>query len=216
MDEKEFGNSGYTGATEPAGYSENKSQTGYDKNTFGELGQSTYASQQNDNSNSYAQGYQTSANSTTANAGSTISTDSSGCAIASMVLGILSLVLFCTCVNIPLAILSVVFGIIHVNRKNGSIGCAIAGIAMSCISVLLTIILVIIFVAFGSSMSEGTSSEFPLENLPFDQSMLEDFESYEDESEYDYDYGDDSYEEDYFYGDFVDNFDYVLDEENDV
>ena len=33
-----------------------------------------------------------------------------GFGIASLVLGIISLLLFCTCINIPLAILAIVFG----------------------------------------------------------------------------------------------------------
>ena len=38
---------------------------------------------------------------------------SEGFGIASMIIGILSLVFFCSCINIPLAIISIVFGIVQ-------------------------------------------------------------------------------------------------------
>lgn len=62
-----------------------------------------------------------------------------GFGIASMVLGIIALVLFFSFVNIPLAILSIIFGIIQLTRKAPK-GMAISGIVMSTISLFLLVI----------------------------------------------------------------------------
>lgn len=65
-----------------------------------------------------------------------------GFCIASMVLGIVSVVLFCLWyIAIPCAILALVFGIIGV--KGTGRGMAIAGIVTSSISLVLSIIIVI-------------------------------------------------------------------------
>ena len=61
---------------------------------------------------------------------------SNGFGIAALVLGIISLILFCTCINIPLAILAIVFAIIQLVKgaksgagKGMAIGGLITGIA---------------------------------------------------------------------------------------
>lgn len=64
----------------------------------------------------------------------------SGFAIASLVLGILALILFCSFINIPLAILSIVFGAIALGRRTRK-GMAIAGLVTSIISIVLLIVL---------------------------------------------------------------------------
>ena len=51
-----------------------------------------------------------------------------GFAVASMVLGLISLVLFCTGINIITAILAIVFGIIHLVKQKQNPGMAVAGI----------------------------------------------------------------------------------------
>lgn len=63
--------------------------------------------------------------------------ESQGFGIASLALGIASFVLFCTCINIPLAILAIIFGIIQLANPGSKKGMAIAGIVMSAISLLL-------------------------------------------------------------------------------
>lgn len=88
-----------------------------------------------------------------------------GFGVASMILGILSLVLFCTCLNIPLAILSVVFAIVHLNRRAGSGGFAVAGIITSVVSVILTIITIVLLYVVGISTSTWDYST----TLPFEQ-----------------------------------------------
>ena len=45
-----------------------------------------------------------------------------GFGIASLALGIASMVLFCSCLNIPLAILAIVFGIIQITKPSGRKG----------------------------------------------------------------------------------------------
>ena len=62
-----------------------------------------------------------------------------GFGIASMVLGIIALVLFFSFVNIPLAILAIIFGIIQLTRKAPK-GMAISGIVMGISSLFLLVI----------------------------------------------------------------------------
>lgn len=120
-------------------------QPGYGKDTFGEVdGGSFYHSSSQPGGNGFG--------------------------IASMVLGILALVFFCGCINIPLAIISIIFAIIHINRKTGSIGFAIAGIVTSTISVILTVIMIVGFMYAGI----GTTSWMYSETLPFEYFMDDD------------------------------------------
>lgn len=66
---------------------------------------------------------------------------SGGCGfgIASMVLGIIALILFFSFVNIPLAILAIIFGIIQLTRKAPK-GMAISGIVMGISSLFLLVV----------------------------------------------------------------------------
>lgn len=59
-----------------------------------------------------------------------------GFGIASLVLGIISLVLFCTCINFFLGLLALIFGIIQIVRYEKK-GLAIGGIVTSAISFVL-------------------------------------------------------------------------------
>ena len=61
-----------------------------------------------------------------------------GFGIASMVLGIISLLCFCTCINIIPAILAIVFGIIQIMTREHK-GMAIAGIVTGALSICLLI-----------------------------------------------------------------------------
>ena len=65
---------------------------------------------------------------------------STGLGIASMVLGIISILLFATCLNYILGIVAIVLGIIQL-VKNEKKGMAIAGIITAVVSFLLTIFL---------------------------------------------------------------------------
>ena len=154
-------------------------QNGYDKDTFGEVNTDQYTSSQSGAQGTYGQrSYSQSSYEQNAwNAGQTQDGGSfyhsssqpggNGFGIASMVLGILALVFFCGCLNIPLAIISIIFAIIHINRKTGSIGFAIAGIVTSVISVILTVIMIVVFLVAGV----GTTSLMYSETLPFEYFM---------------------------------------------
>lgn len=72
-----------------------------------------------------------------------------GFGIASMVLGIISLLCFCTCINVVLAILAIIFGIIQIVSYEGK-GMAIAGIVTATISVILFV------TCFGLVLSNAT------------------------------------------------------------
>lgn len=61
---------------------------------------------------------------------------SQGFGIASLVLGIASLVLFCSCINLPLAILAIVFGIVQLAKQDSPKGMAIGGIVTAVISLV--------------------------------------------------------------------------------
>ena len=161
-------------------------QTGYDKDTFGEVNRGQYTSgqsgtqgtysqsvyEQNTQQNAYGQNGQNTGQ--TQDGGSFYHSSSqpsgNGFGIASMVLGILALVFFCGCINIPLAIISIIFAIIHINRKTGSIGFAIAGIVTSTISVILTVIMIVAFMYYGV----GTTSWMYSETMPFEYFMDDD------------------------------------------
>lgn len=63
-----------------------------------------------------------------------------GFGIASLILGIVSFLLFCTCMNWITGILAVIFGIVQI-AKGGQKGLAIGGIVSAAISMLLCLIL---------------------------------------------------------------------------
>lgn len=74
--------------------------------------------------------------------------DRKGFCIASMVLGIVSLVFFCLWyLSLPCAILAVIFGILGVKSLNK--GMAIAGIVTGAIGLLISIFIIIIFFVCG-------------------------------------------------------------------
>ena len=81
--------------------------------------------------------------------------DTQGFGIASMVLGIISLLLFCTCVNWITGILAIVFGILQLVRGREK-GFAIAGIITAALSILLAIILYL-SVAMGMAQAKQRS-----------------------------------------------------------
>ena len=78
--------------------------------------------------------------------------------ITSMVLGILSLVLFCTCINIPLAIAAIIFGIIQLTKKGTSKAMPVAGIVTSALSIVLFILAFFVFILsadFSKDIKDG-------------------------------------------------------------
>lgn len=87
--------------------------------------------------------------------------DSIGFGIASMVLGISSVLLFCTCFNIVTAILAVIFGIIQLVKNKNKVF-AIVGISTAALSIILTIIF---WVALGTEA--GSAIENGLDDYPY-------------------------------------------------
>lgn len=80
--------------------------------------------------------------------------ESKGLSIASMVLGIISVVLFCIWyLSIPCAILAIIFGII--GRKKGAKGMATAGLVLGIIA--LAILVVIYILALAGLATVGTA-----------------------------------------------------------
>lgn len=71
-------------------------------------------------------------------------------AIASLVLGIASLVFLCTVIiPIPASIVSIILGAINIKEHKGGKGMAIAGIVLSCITLFfLIMIIVAIFIPY--------------------------------------------------------------------
>ena len=98
-----------------------------------------------------------------------------GLGIASLVLGIISLVLFCSCANFLTGILAIVFGIVLL-VKGGNKGMPIAGIVTSAISIIACVIYWVALM--GSSATYSYLYSDP-------SSYLEEF--YGDELEYDFD-----------------------------
>ncbi len=98
-----------------------------------------------------------------------------GLGIASLVIGIISLMCFCTGLNVILAILAIVFGIVQLATCESK-GLAIGGIVMAAISIVLTAItygLLFSNVTFTDMMKEEVQQNFQDdENM---QQFLEDY-----------------------------------------
>lgn len=98
---------------------------------------------------------------------------SNGLGIASLVLGILSLALFCSCINIILAVLAIVFGILQLVKKDAPKGMAIAGIVMSVLSMIAFLVFVISLVS-STDFQNGLKRELRNE---FGDQFYEEFDS---------------------------------------
>jgi hypothetical protein len=79
----------------------------------------------------------------------------SGLAIASMVLGIVALVLSCCFyyISIPCAIIGVILGAVALSKKSAGKGMAIAGLVCSIISLVPAIIMIVAGASLWSSIS---------------------------------------------------------------
>ena len=100
--------------------------------------------------------------------------ESQGFGIAALILGIFSLLLFCTCINIPLAILAIIFGIIQIVKYKQK-GLAIGGIVTAGLSILLLIILLVTASSSSSNMYEDLYDELYEE---YDFTEMETYENY--------------------------------------
>ena len=96
-----------------------------------------------------------------------------GLAVASMVLGIISLVLFCIFLNVILAVLAVVFALVHlISGKKRGRGMAVTGIVTSVASIVLLVLFCNSMIRMISSsgwsikdIQDGTFYEDMLEEL---------------------------------------------------
>ena len=78
-----------------------------------------------------------------------------GMAIASMILGIVSIVLCCIWyISVTSAIVGIVLGILH-NKKNGRCGMSTAGIVCSIIGIVITVALIIFVTVLGVAALSG-------------------------------------------------------------
>ena len=124
---------------------------------------------------------------------------SKGFGIASLVLGILSLVLYCTCINILLAVLAIIFGILQLVQKDSPKGMAIAGIVTSCLSILFFIISVVVFLsstdleeALDQGIENRIQQKFHIDVPYYNDDFFDgDYGDYDDSYNYDDDYDED-------------------------
>lgn len=108
-----------------------------------------------------------------------------GFGIASMVLGIISLLLFCTCINWITAILAIIFGILQMIRCREKTF-AVAGIITAALSLLFAIVL---YISLAAGMTQS--------GISYDD-LYDNYYNFYDDSYYDNDYYDDY---DYYYND---------------
>ena len=97
-----------------------------------------------------------------------------GFGIASLALGIASMVLFCSCLNIPLAILAIVFGIIQITKPSGRKGLPAGGIVTAVISLIAFVVFLIVL--WGSTdFREGLKRGLELQRgLEYEDRLQED------------------------------------------
>ena len=125
---------------------------------------------------------------------------SQGFGIASLSIGIVSLLLFCTCINIPLAVLAVVFGILQLTKPGCKKGMAIGGIITSVLSIFL---FMVFFIGFMGSINYQEDFQRQLQRS-LERQFEDDYEDgyndgYMDDYEDDYN---DGYLDDYGYPSF--------------
>ncbi len=87
----------------------------------------------------------------------TVVQESKGLSIASMVLGIISVVLFCIWyISVPCAILAIIFGI--VGMKKGGRGMGIAGLVLGIVALAILAVIYLLAAIGLASMSTALSS----------------------------------------------------------
>lgn len=87
----------------------------------------------------------------------TVTQESKGLSIASMVLGIISVVLFCIWyISVPCAILAIIFGI--VGMKKGGRGMGIAGLVLGIVALAILAIIYLLALIGVASLTSTISS----------------------------------------------------------
>jgi hypothetical protein len=133
-----------------------------------------------------------------------------GLGIASLVCGILALITFCMCINIPLGIVSIILGIIQIVKYEKK-GMAIAGIVTSAISIIAFGILALFGgLTYQRMLENGDLMQFyediyemQDEDGNISDEDLQDYldDMFEDEEYYDDEYYDDEYYDDHTHSD---------------
>ena len=139
-------------------------------------------------------------------------TDSNGMGIASMILGIISLLLFCTCINWITAILAIIFGIIQLTRGKEK-GFAVAGIVTAAISLVFSLVL---YGCLAAGMSRAGLSYDDFYDSYYDSYYDDYYNDYYDYYNDYYDDYDDYYNDDYYddyFDDYYNNYDSYYDYE---
>ncbi|SDB07448.1 DUF4190 domain-containing protein [Eubacterium oxidoreducens] len=148
---------------------------GYDGKVYNNpnINKASTFSQQNAQNNNYSQDYEENKN-------------GNGFAVASLVLGIISLVIFCVGFNIILAILAIVFGAVALHKCNKK-GMAIAGIVTGIVSIaLFLVVCLVIGASFMSVINEGGFEDFDdLYNYYNNGGNIDEMPGYDDIEEYD-------------------------------
>lgn len=91
------------------------------------------------------------------NATQTVAQDSKGLSIASMVLGIISVVIFCIWyISVPCAVLAIIFGV--VGMKKGGKGMAIAGLVLGIVALAILVMIYLLAIAGFATLSSALSS----------------------------------------------------------
>lgn len=128
-----------------------------------------------------------------------------GFGIASMILGIISLLLFCTCINWITGILAIIFGIIQFTKRSAK-GFAVAGIITAALSILFAILL---YAGLAVGMArEGLSYDDFYDSYYdnyYDEYFNDYYDGYYDDYDSYYDYYDDYYD---YYDDYDGYYDY--------
>lgn len=113
----------------------------------------------------------------------------SGFGIASLVLGILALITFCTvCFNVPLAILAIIFAIIQLVKGNGK-GLAIGGLITSGLSIVACIVFYLVIGLSVPKFSDMSDMDSFMQQYPELYQELEDYNY--DMDDFDFDDSDD-------------------------
>lgn len=79
--------------------------------------------------------------------------DNTGFGIASLVLGVVSVLLFCTCINLITGILAIIFGILQIVMSRQK-GLAVGGIITAGISILFTVVLYLSLIISGAAFDD--------------------------------------------------------------
>ena len=87
----------------------------------------------------------------------TVAQESKGLSIASMVLGIISVVLFCIWyISVPCAILAIIFSVI--GKKKGGRGMAIAGLVLGIVALSILVLIYILALVGIASFASALNS----------------------------------------------------------